>query len=194
MAPKAPRRQVVDVQDILTSICTKWGLLVLYELSKGAKRHGELRRAISGVSQKMLTQTLRTLERDRLVQRTIYPIVPPRVDYALTPLGKTLMPPLSALYLWTERTSKRSSRLAANRRRRRGLPNRTETPSGKSPAPTTYSTEGRPRSRRKGRSPRRRRSSDLGRAREGQRASAVLDDRIRLQRDLLRAAQCWCAS
>jgi DNA-binding HxlR family transcriptional regulator len=76
MAPKAPRRQVVDVQDILTSICTKWGLLVLYELSKGAKRHGELRRAISGVSQKMLTQTLRTLERDRLVQRTIYPIVP----------------------------------------------------------------------------------------------------------------------
>ena len=103
MAPKAPRRQVVDVQDILTSICTKWGLLVLYALSRGAKRHGELRRTIGGVSQKMLTQTLRTLERDRLVQRTIYPIVPPRVDYALTPLGKTLMPPLSALYRWTER-------------------------------------------------------------------------------------------
>src|SRR5262245_43980524 len=52
---------------------------------------------------KMLTQTLRMLERDRLVQRTIYPIVPPRVDYALTPLGKTLMQPLSALYRWTER-------------------------------------------------------------------------------------------
>ena len=103
MAPKAPRRQVVDVQDILTSICTKWGLLVLYALSRGAKRHGELRRTIGGVSQKMLTQTLRTLERDRLVQRTIYPIVPPRVDYALTPLGKTLMLPLSALYRWTER-------------------------------------------------------------------------------------------
>jgi hypothetical protein len=76
MALKAPRRQVVNVQDILTSICTKWGLLVLYALSRGTKRHGELRRAISGVSQKMLTQTLRTLERDRLVQRTIYPIVP----------------------------------------------------------------------------------------------------------------------
>ena len=98
MVPKAPRRQIVDVQDILTSICTKWGLLVLYELSKGAKRHGELNRAIGGVSQKMLTQTLRTLERDRLVRRTIYPIVPPRVDYALTPLGKTLMEPLAALY------------------------------------------------------------------------------------------------
>src|SRR4029453_16034880 len=103
MVPKAPRRQIVDVQDILTSICTKWGLLVLYELSKGSKRHGELNRAIGGVSQKMLTQTLRTLERDRLVRRTIYPIVPPRVDYALTPLGKTLMQPLAALYRGTER-------------------------------------------------------------------------------------------
>jgi DNA-binding HxlR family transcriptional regulator len=107
MVPKAPRRQIVDVQDILTSICTKWGLLVLYELSKGAKRHGELNRAIGGVSQKMLTQTLRTLERDRLVRRTIYPIVPPRVDYALTPLGKTLMEPLVALYRWTERHLKK---------------------------------------------------------------------------------------
>ena len=87
----------------MTSICTKWGLLVLYELSNGVRRHGELRRAIGGVSQKMLTQTLRTLERDRLVLRTIYQVVPPRVDYALTPLGKTLMPPLSTLYRWMER-------------------------------------------------------------------------------------------
>ena len=103
MVPKHPRRRVVDVQDILTSICTKWGLLILYELSNGVRRHGELRRAIGGVSQKMLTQSLRTLERDRLVRRTIYPVVPPRVDYALTPLGETLIPPLSALYRWTER-------------------------------------------------------------------------------------------
>jgi DNA-binding HxlR family transcriptional regulator len=103
MVPKNPSRQVVDVQEILTSICSKWGLFVLYELSRGARRHGELRRAIGGVSQKMLTQTLRTLERDRLVRRTVYPVVPPRVDYALTPLGKTLMQPLSALYRWMER-------------------------------------------------------------------------------------------
>src|SRR5215831_15924148 len=107
MGPKAPKRRVVDVQEILTSICTKWGLLTLYELSAGAKRHGELRRAIGGVSQKMLTQTLRTLERDRLVRRTIYPIVPPRVDYALTPLGKTLMQPLTSLYRWMERHLKK---------------------------------------------------------------------------------------
>jgi DNA-binding HxlR family transcriptional regulator len=106
MVPKAPRRRVVDVQEILTSICTKWGLLILYELSRGTRRPGELRRAI-GVSQKMLTQTLRTLERDRLVRRTVYPIVPPRVDYALTPLGETLMEPLSALYHWTERHLKK---------------------------------------------------------------------------------------
>jgi DNA-binding HxlR family transcriptional regulator len=103
MVPKRPRRRVVGVQDILTSICTKWGLLVLYELSNGVRRHGELRRAIGGVSQKMLTQTLRILERDRLIRRTVHPIVPPRVDYALTPLGKTLMPPLSTLYRWMER-------------------------------------------------------------------------------------------
>ena len=110
MVPKTPRRAVVDVQDILTSICTKWGLLVLYELSRGGKRHGELRRAIGGVSQKMLTQTLRTLERDRLVRRTMHPVVPPRVDYALTPLGETLMQPLSALYRWMARHLKEIQR------------------------------------------------------------------------------------
>src|SRR5258705_2634729 len=101
MVPKKPRRRVVDVQDILTSICTKWGLLVLYELSNGIRRHGELRRAIGGVSQKMLTQTLRTLEHDRLERRTIHPIVPPRLDYALTNLVASVIPLLSALYQWT---------------------------------------------------------------------------------------------
>ena len=107
MVPKPPSRRVVDVQEILTSICSKWGLLILYELSSGAKRHGELRRAIGGVSQKMLTQTLRMLERDRLVRRTIYPVVPPHVDYALTPLGETLMQPLTLLYRWMERHLKK---------------------------------------------------------------------------------------
>src|SRR5215510_8736834 len=103
MAHKVLHRQVVDVQEILTTICDKWALLILYELSRGTKRHGELRRAIRGVSQKMLTQTLRKLERDRLVRRTIHPVVPPRVDYALTRLGRTLTDPLQAIYRWTER-------------------------------------------------------------------------------------------
>ena len=126
MVPKAPSRQVVDVQEILTSICTKWGLLALYELSRGARRHGELRRAIGGVSQKMLTQTLRALERDRLVRRTIYPFIPPRVDYALTPLGETLMQPLSALYRWTERHLKKiqRARRASQKTRRVDEPGR----------------------------------------------------------------------
>src|SRR5258705_7283786 len=103
MVPKNPRRQVVDVQDILTSICTKWGLLILYELAKGRRRHGELRRTIGGVSQKMLTQTLRTLERDRLVRRTNYSVVPPRTDYARTPLSGTLNTPPSPPHRWMAR-------------------------------------------------------------------------------------------
>jgi DNA-binding HxlR family transcriptional regulator len=95
-------RQVVQVHEVLTTICDKWAVLILYQLSHDTKRHGELQRAIPGVSQKMLTQTLRKLARDRLVRRTVYPVVPPRVDYALTPLGQTITGPLSALYTWTE--------------------------------------------------------------------------------------------
>jgi DNA-binding HxlR family transcriptional regulator len=93
---------IADVQEIMGSICDKWSLLVLHQLSHGTKRHGELHRGIRGISQKMLTQTLRTLERDRLVRRTVHPVVPPRVDYALTRLGGTLTNPLLALYRWTE--------------------------------------------------------------------------------------------
>ena len=94
---------IADVQKIMRSICDKWALLILHQLSLGTKRHGELRRTLHGISHKMLTQTLRTLERDRLVQRTVHPVVPPRVDYALTQLGHTLTAPLHALYRWTER-------------------------------------------------------------------------------------------
>ena len=103
MARKKLPASIVDVQDIMGSICDKWALLILHQLSHGTKRHGELHRAIRGISHKMLTQTLRRLERDRLVQRTVYPVVPPRVDYALTRLGGTLTTPLHALYRWTER-------------------------------------------------------------------------------------------
>lgn len=85
MVRKALPRQIADIKEILTSICDKWALLVLYELSRGTKRYGELRRSIRGVSQKMLTQTLRKLERDGMVRRTVYPIAPPRVEYARVP-------------------------------------------------------------------------------------------------------------
>jgi DNA-binding HxlR family transcriptional regulator len=116
MARKVLPRQVVDVQEILTTICDKWALLILHELSQGTKRHGELHRAIRGVSQKMLTQTLRKLERDRLVRRTVHAVVPPRVDYALTSLGGTLTEPLSALYQWTEAHLKEIQRARRDKR------------------------------------------------------------------------------
>jgi len=102
MARKRLPADIVEVQEIMGSICDKWALLILHQLSQGTKRHGELHRALRGVSQKMLTQTLRKLERDRLVRRTVYPVVPPRVDYALTRLGATLTGPLQVLYQWTE--------------------------------------------------------------------------------------------
>jgi DNA-binding HxlR family transcriptional regulator len=103
MARKRLPADIVEVQEIMGSICDKWALLILHQLSQGTKRHGELHRGIRGVSHKMLTQTLRKLERDRLVRRTVYPVVPPRVDYALTRLGAGLTGPLKALYQWTER-------------------------------------------------------------------------------------------
>lgn len=103
MAHKQLPADIADVQEVMRSICDKWALLTLHQLSLGTKRHGELHRALHGISHKMLTQTLRKLERDRLVRRTVHPVVPPRVDYALTRLGGTLNAPLRVLYRWTER-------------------------------------------------------------------------------------------
>jgi DNA-binding HxlR family transcriptional regulator len=101
MTKKLPA-DFVHVQEIMTSICDKWALLILQQLSQGTKRHGELQRALAGISQKMLTQTLRRLESHGLVERTAHAVLPPRVDYSLTRLGGTLTTPLYALYRWTE--------------------------------------------------------------------------------------------
>lgn len=89
-------------QQVLELIADKWTALLIYKLSTGPRRPGELLRSIGGISQKMLTQTLRRLERDGLVARTAHPVVPPRVDYELTPLGRTLTEPLGALCRWAE--------------------------------------------------------------------------------------------
>ncbi len=75
---------------------------MIYALSRGTRRYSELQRTINGITQKMLTQTLRNLESDCLIERTVYPVVPPMVEYTLTPLGKTLIEPLSALCRWAE--------------------------------------------------------------------------------------------
>ncbi|MBD0304331.1 MAG: helix-turn-helix transcriptional regulator [Tolypothrix sp. T3-bin4] len=79
------------IQRVLETIADKWSVIVIYALSQTeTRRYSELQRLIGGVSQKMLTQTLRKLERDGLVERQVYPVVPPKVEYSLTPLGKTL--------------------------------------------------------------------------------------------------------
>lgn len=89
-------------RDVLDHIGSKWAVLVLGELGRhGACRFTRLRQRLAGVSEKMLTQTLRGLERDGLVLRTVYPEVPARVEYALTPLGQTLRGPLRALTDWS---------------------------------------------------------------------------------------------
>jgi DNA-binding HxlR family transcriptional regulator len=89
-----------EVRTILDRIADKWSLLVICVLADGTKRFGELRRDIDGISQRMLTLTLRQLEREGLVTRTVFPVVPPRVDYELTELGSTLLDTIQALVAW----------------------------------------------------------------------------------------------
>ncbi|MPY87526.1 MAG: transcriptional regulator [Luteitalea sp.] len=104
-----------DSRQVLALLADRWSMLVIYALRHGARRHGELKRTIGGISQKMLTQTLRSLERDGLVRRRAYPQVPARVEYSLTPLGRTLLGPLGAICVWAQRhlTQVRAARDAA---------------------------------------------------------------------------------
>ena len=93
---ECPSRQVLD------AISDKWVTLVLTALADGPQRYSDLSRRIAGVSQKMLTQTVRQLERDGLATRTITPTVPVRVDYELTSLGATILPVVVAIKQWSE--------------------------------------------------------------------------------------------
>jgi DNA-binding HxlR family transcriptional regulator len=93
---ECPSRKLLD------RLSDKWVTLVLTGLASGPRRYSDLSRRIAGVSQKMLTQTLRGLERDGLVRRTVTPSVPVRVDYELTPLGESLMPLVAAIKGWAE--------------------------------------------------------------------------------------------
>jgi DNA-binding HxlR family transcriptional regulator len=105
----APRRYLTArhdeltcrVRDVLNRVGDKWSLTVIHELAWGPKRFTELLRDVHGVSQRMLTVTLRGLERDGLLSRTVYPTVPPRVDYQLTELGRTLLDTVCQLMAWT---------------------------------------------------------------------------------------------
>jgi len=88
------------VREVLTRVGDKWSVLVIVLLGDGTKRFSELRRTIGGISQRMLTLTLRGLERDGLVVREVFPTVPPKVEYTLTPLGKTLLKTVRELAGW----------------------------------------------------------------------------------------------
>ncbi|WP_433465573.1 winged helix-turn-helix transcriptional regulator [Spirillospora sp. CA-128828] len=90
------------LRDVLDRVGDKWSVLVMALLGDGPRRYSELQRAIDGISQRMLTLTLRSLERDGLVARTVTPTSPPRVDYALTPVGETLSTEVSSLIRWAE--------------------------------------------------------------------------------------------
>jgi DNA-binding HxlR family transcriptional regulator len=89
-------------QRVLDLVANRWTALVIYALAAGTLRYSALQRKIEGVSQKMLTQTLRKLERDGLVERRAYPMIPPKVEYSLTRLGRTLIEPLTAICTWAE--------------------------------------------------------------------------------------------
>lgn len=95
-----PTSKCKKVSQVLSRVGEKWSVIIIMMLSDGPRRFSELRREIDGISQRMLTLCLRGLERDGLVTRTVYPVVPPHVEYELTPLGRSLREPVIALGAW----------------------------------------------------------------------------------------------
>lgn len=101
--PEAPAEfSGCRVRDVLDRVGDKWSVIVIYLLASGPRRFTELLRAIEGISQRMLTVTLRGLERDGIVKRTVFATVPPRVDYELTVVGETLLASIASLHEWAQ--------------------------------------------------------------------------------------------
>ena len=109
MAATTRELPACPVETTLTLISSKWKVLILRDLLAGTKRFGELRRSVGNVSQKVLTAQLREMEDSGLVTRTVYPEVPPRVEYALTELGQSLRPILDAMWNWGEEFKARNA-------------------------------------------------------------------------------------
>ena len=101
-----------EVSRVLARVGDKWSVLIVFGLGDGPRRFGEIKRMLGGISQRMLTLTLRGLERDGLVTRTVFPTIPPRVDYELTDLGRSLWIPVGALGAWARENQ---SKIAAAR-------------------------------------------------------------------------------
>ncbi|RCJ16687.1 HxlR family transcriptional regulator [Nostoc sp. ATCC 43529] len=93
-------RLTCEVETTLKVIGGRWKVLIIRELMTGVKRFGQLQRSLPGITQKMLTQQLRELEEDGIIHREVYPEIPPKVEYSLTPLGETLQPILYAMHEW----------------------------------------------------------------------------------------------
>lgn len=106
------------IRAVLDRIGDKWSYLLVLHLADGPRRFGELRRAIDDISQRMLTETLRSLQRDGLVSRTVFPTTPPSVEYRLTELGRSLLAPMRELVRWAD--AKRPDILAAREAYDRG--------------------------------------------------------------------------
>ena len=100
LAPSPDHGDCKGVSSVLARVGDKWSVLVIMMLENGPKRFNEIKRMVGGISQRMLTLTLRGLERDGLVTRTVFPTIPPRVDYELTDLGRSLSQPVKALGSW----------------------------------------------------------------------------------------------
>ncbi len=116
---KDPRADMCPVRDVIDRLANRWTILILHELEGGTLRFSQLNARIEDVSRRMLAQTLRNLEQDGLVTRTIFPTVPPRVDYTLTPLGQSLLEPMHGLIRWARKNHEavRSARAAQNERK-----------------------------------------------------------------------------
>ena len=104
---KPPSRQCQPILDILSRVGDKWSMMVVRRLGEHPMRFSALKREIGGISQKMLTTTLRALERDGLVTRTVHPFIPPHVEYELTDLGREILAPLAMLGDWAKRNQPR---------------------------------------------------------------------------------------
>lgn len=109
VAPAKPSYPLLDpsvealVHDIIGQVAAKWTMLILETLqAQGTMRFTQIGKAVAGISQKMLTQTLREMERDGLLTRTVHPVIPPHVDYVLTPLGDSLSAAFCGVWLWVE--------------------------------------------------------------------------------------------
>ncbi len=104
-AETSPRRPLLSgcrAREVLHRVGDKWSVFVIDRLGQGSMRFSELRRGIDGITSRMLTVTLRGLERDGLVSRTVHPVIPPRVDYELTPMGRTLLQTIEQLIDWAD--------------------------------------------------------------------------------------------